>query len=94
MGVGGGGGGLWLTWYERDLGFELSIHDHAIDLFVTMVGWVDVLDSDWGDFRRQHAVDISSSAHKYIMKNSHLCRLVWKFLVENTDLIIYWVITF
>ena len=27
---------------------------------VTMVGWADVLDSDWGDFRRRLAVDISS----------------------------------
>ena len=27
---------------------------------VTMVGWMDVPDSDRGDFRRQHAVDISS----------------------------------
>ena len=27
---------------------------------VTMVGWADVPDSDWGDFRRQRAVDISS----------------------------------
>ena len=25
-----------------------------------MVGWVDVADSDWGDFRRRRAVDISS----------------------------------
>ena len=28
---------------------------------VTMVGWADVPDSDWGDFRRRRAVDISSS---------------------------------
>ena len=27
---------------------------------VTMVGWADVPDSDWGDFRRRRAVDISS----------------------------------
>ena len=27
---------------------------------VTMVGWADVPDSDWGDFRRWRAVDISS----------------------------------
>ena len=27
---------------------------------VTMVGWVDVPYSDWGDFRRRRAVDISS----------------------------------
>ena len=28
---------------------------------VTMVGWADVPDSDWGYFRRRRAVDISSS---------------------------------
>ena len=27
---------------------------------VAMVGWADVPDSDWGDFRRRRAVDISS----------------------------------
>ena len=27
---------------------------------LTMVGWADVPDSDWGDFRRRRAVDISS----------------------------------
>ena len=27
---------------------------------VTMVGWADVPDSDWGDFRRRRAVHISS----------------------------------
>ena len=27
-------------------GCELSIHDHDIDFSVTMVWWVDVLDSD------------------------------------------------
>ena len=27
---------------------------------VTIVGWADVPDSDWGDFRRRHAIDISS----------------------------------
>ena len=29
-------------------------------LRVTKVGWVDILDSDWGDFTRLHAIDISS----------------------------------
>ena len=37
-----------------------TIHDHGIDLFVTMVGWVDVPDSDKGDFKRRCAVDIPS----------------------------------
>ena len=44
---------------ERN-GCELIIHDHDSDLWVTMVGWVDVPDSDWGDFKRQRAIDISS----------------------------------
>ena len=27
-------------------GYELSVHNHDIDLCVTMVGWVDVQESD------------------------------------------------
>ena len=42
-------------------GCESIIHDHDCDLWVTMVGWVNVPYSDWGDFRRQCAVDISIS---------------------------------
>ena len=55
-----------LIWGMRGLidmerkGCESIIHDHDCDLWVTMVGWVDVRCSDWGDFRRRHAVDISS----------------------------------
>ena len=41
-------------------GCESIIHDHDCDQWVTMVGWVDVPYSDWGDFRRRRAVDISS----------------------------------
>ena len=41
-------------------GFESIIHDHDCDLWVTMVGWMNVPYSDWGDFRRRRAVDISS----------------------------------
>ena len=41
-------------------GCESSIHDHGIDLSVTMVGWADVPDSDRGDFRRWRATDIPS----------------------------------
>ena len=41
-------------------GCESIIHDHDSDLWVTMVWWVDVPDSDWGDFWRRCAVDISS----------------------------------
>ena len=39
-------------------GCESIIHDRDCDLWVTMVGWVDVPYSDWGDFRRWHTVDI------------------------------------
>ena len=39
---------------------ELIIHDHDHDLWETMVGWVDVQNSDPGDFRCRRAVDISS----------------------------------
>ena len=38
---------------------ESIIHDYKYDLWVTMVGWMDVPYSDWGDFRRRRAVDIS-----------------------------------
>ena len=39
---------------------DLTKHDHDPDLWVTTVGLVDVPDSDWGDSRCWHAVDISS----------------------------------
>ena len=55
---------IWGMWGLIDMerkGYELIIHDHECsDLWVTMVGWVDVLDSYRGDFRRRRAVDISS----------------------------------
>ena len=41
-------------------GCESIVHDHDWDLWVTMVGWMDVPYSDWGDLRRRRAVDISS----------------------------------
>ena len=53
----GGGGGLIDT---EQKGCEWIIHDHDCDLWVAMVGWVDAPFSDWGDFRRRHAIDISS----------------------------------
>ena len=37
----------------------LIIHDH--DLWVTILGWVDVPYTDLGDFRRRRAIDMSSS---------------------------------
>ena len=51
-------GGL-IYMYERDVSRPFS-HDHDIDLCVTMAGWVDVPDSDRGDFIRRRAVGISS----------------------------------
>ena len=45
---------------KEQKGRESIIHDHDCDLWVTMVRWVDVPYSDWGDFRRRRAVDISS----------------------------------
>ena len=41
-------------------GCESIIHDHDSDLWVTMVGWVALLDSDWGDFKGWRAIEISS----------------------------------
>ena len=46
-----------LTWNEEDVSHPFMT---MILTSVTMVGWADVPDSDWGDFRRQCAVDISS----------------------------------
>ena len=54
-----GGGGEGLIDMERK-GCELIIYDHDCDLWVALVGWMDVPYSDWGDFRRRRAVDISS----------------------------------
>ena len=39
---------------------EWIIHDHECDIWVNMKGWVDVPDSDRGDFRSRRVVDISS----------------------------------
>ena len=36
------------------------IHDHNADICVTILGCVDVWESDRGDFRRRHVFDISS----------------------------------
>ena len=46
-----------LTWNEKDASHPFLT---MILTIVTMVGWADVPDSDWGDFRRRRAVDISS----------------------------------
>ena len=49
----------WLIDMEQK-GCESSVDDHDIDFSVTIVRCMDVPDSDWGDFRCQHAIDISS----------------------------------
>ena len=41
-------------------GCELIIHDHDPNFWVTIVGWVDVPDSERGNLRRRRAVDTSS----------------------------------
>ena len=47
----------WLTWNEKDVSHPFMT---IILTSLTMVGWADVPDSDWGDFRRRCAVHISS----------------------------------
>ena len=49
----------WPIGIERK-GCDLIIHDNERDFCVTMVGWVDVPDSDRDDFRRRRAVNVSS----------------------------------
>ena len=46
-----------LTWNKKDVSHPLMT---MILTSVTMVGWADVPDSDWDDFRRRRAFDISS----------------------------------
>ena len=46
-----------LTWNEKDVSHPFMT---MILTSVTMLGWADVPDSDWGDFRRRRAVDISN----------------------------------
>ena len=46
-----------LTWNEKDVSHSFMT---MILTSVTMMGWADVPDSDWGDFRRRRAIDISS----------------------------------
>ena len=44
-----------LTWNKKDVSHPF------ITMILTMVGWADVPDSDQGNFRRRHAVHISTS---------------------------------
>ena len=48
-----------LTWNEKDVSIPFMT---MMLTSVTMVGWVDVPDSDRGDIRHRRAVDISSSS--------------------------------
>ena len=64
-----------LTWNVKDMSHPFMT---IILTNVTMVGWADVLDSDRGDFKRWHAVNISSFLHLsnrlsscHEMKNKH-----------------------
>ena len=57
-----------LTWNEKDVSHPFMI---MILTSLTMVRWADVPDSDWGDFRRQRAVDISSLC---LICMCHRCR--------------------
>ena len=50
-----------LTWNEKDVSHLFMT---MILTGVTMVGWADVPDSDWDDFRRQRAIDISSCMYE------------------------------
>ena len=47
----------WMTWNEMDVNHPFMT---MMLTSVTMVGWADVPDNGWGDFRRRRAVDISS----------------------------------
>ena len=49
-----------LTWNENDVSHPFMT---MILTCVPMVGWADVPDSGWGDFRRRCSVDISSFIH-------------------------------
>ena len=46
-----------LTWSEKDVSYPFMT---MILTSLTLVGWADVPDCDWGDFRCRPAVDISS----------------------------------
>ena len=46
-----------LTWNEKYVSHPFMT---MILTSVTMVGWADVPDNDWGDFRHRRAIDISS----------------------------------
>ena len=57
-----------LTWYEKVVSHPLMT---MILTSVTMVGWEDLPDSDWGDFRRGRVVDIPSLTWLLISQVTH-----------------------
>ena len=57
-----------LTMNEKDVSHPFMT---MILTSLTMVGWADVPDSDWGDFRRRRAV-VDISSFKCITENFHL----------------------
>ena len=59
-----------LTWNEKDVSHPFMT---MILTCVTMVRWADLPDSHWGDFRRWHAVDISS----YYCAAHHVSDTLW-----------------
>ena len=67
-----------LTWKVKDVSHPFMT---MILTSVTMVGWADVPDSDWGDFRRRRAVDISSYYyHFYYISCPTRCFNPWAVL--------------
>ena len=58
----------WFIWNEKDASrsFMTVTYENPPHLWVTMVGWVHVPDSDWGDFRCRRAVD-KSSCESYVL---------------------------
>ena len=75
-----------LTWNEKDVSHPFMT---MILTSVTMVGWADVLDSDWGDFRRRHAVDISSFKHCFTHHHQWILWFHWWIIssVKNYEII-------
>ena len=49
-------------------GCESSIHDHDMDLCVAIMRLVDVLESNWDDFRCRHTIDISSRIYEMLVR--------------------------
>ena len=69
-----------LTWNEKDVSYPFMT---MILTSVTLLGWGDVPNSDWGDFRRRRAIDISSLNCRFQYSYFH-----WFIdLIYSTDLL-------